>query len=63
MIKDKRVAFGLFVVLVAIFWNVLEFLYGTFITHNGYTFSVGTGMMLPLGLSLVLGYLLFLRRD
>ena len=63
MIKDKKVAFGLFVAVVVIFWNILEFLYGTFITHNGYTFSMGTGVMLPLGLSLVVGYLLILRRD
>ena len=43
----------IFVVLFAGMWNLLDFLYSTFITHSGYTFSFSTDMIMPLAVLLV----------
>ena len=39
MIKNKYVAFGLFVALFLVLWHLLDFLFNTFITGKGYQFS------------------------
>ena len=61
MIKNRTVAFVIFVVLFMIFWNLLDFIWATLITKNPYRFSAGTDLGFPLVIALVIGYLLFLR--
>lgn len=60
--KDKYIAYGLFFILFTAFWNLLDFLYATLITHSGYRFGVGTDLFIPLVVAGVSGYLLFLRK-
>jgi len=60
--KNKYIAYGLFLILFTVFWNLLDFLYATLITHSGYRFGVGTDLFIPLVVAGVLGYLLFLRK-
>ena len=62
MIKNKYAAFGLFIVLFFVFWHLLDFLYNTFITKNGYQFSPIIDLTIPLIVSVTIGYLLFLRK-
>jgi len=63
MVKDKKTAFVIFVVIFTALWNLLDFLYSTLITKSGYQFKSTTDLMIPLGLALVLGYLQFLRSE
>ena len=63
MVKDKKMAFVIFVVIFMALWNLLDFLYSTLITKSGYQFKSTTDLMIPLGLALVLGYLQFLRNE
>jgi len=63
MVKDKKTAFVIFVVIFMALWNLLDFLYSTLITKSGYQFKSTTDLMVPLGLALVLGYLQFLRNE
>jgi F0F1-type ATP synthase membrane subunit a len=63
MVKDKKTAFVIFVVIFTALWNLLDFLYSTLITKSGYQFKSTTDLMIPLGLALVLGYLQFLRNE
>ena len=62
MIKNKYVAFGLFVVLFFAFWHLLDFLYNTLITKNGYQFSPIIDLTIPLVAAVTIGYLLFIRK-
>lgn len=63
MVKDKKTAFVIFVVIFMALWNLLDFLYSTFITKAGYQFRTSTDLLIPLGMALVLGYLQFLRNE
>jgi F0F1-type ATP synthase membrane subunit a len=63
MVKDKKTAFVIFVVIFMALWNLLDFLYSTLISKSGYQFKSTTDLMIPLGLALVLGYLQFLRNE
>ena len=56
--KDKRVAFGLYVVLFMVFWNLLDFI---FIVKGSYHFSGGIDLGLPLAIALISGYFFFLK--
>ena len=62
MIKNKYIAFALFVVLVIIFWNLLAYLFSTLITGHVYQFSAGNDLGFPLAAAAIMGYLLFLRK-
>ena len=62
MIKNKYVAFGLFVALFFAIWQLLDFLYNTFITKIGYQFSPIIDLTVPLVVAVTIGYLLFLRK-
>lgn len=61
MIKNKYAAYGLFVILFLVFWNILDGLYTSLITGNSYAFGAGRDLITPLALAAVSGYLLFLR--
>ena len=60
--KNKYIAYGLFLILFTVFWNLLDFLYATVITHSGYRFGAGTDLLIPIVVACVSGYLLVLRR-
>ena len=51
---NKKIAFGLFVILFLVFWNVLDFLFATFVTRNGYQFNGMTDLAVPLAAGKVL---------
>ena len=61
MIKNKKLAFGLFVVLFMAFWNLLDFIWTAVISKGAYHFSGGSDLAIPLVLAIVTGYILFLR--
>ena len=61
MIKDKKPAYGLFVVLAVVLWNLLDYLWSVFIAGNPYHFSGATDVGAPLIPAIIIGYLLFLR--
>ena len=61
MIKNKKLAFVLFVVLFLMAWNMLDYLYSVALTRSAFRFSSGTDLLLPLIISVVTGALLFLR--
>ena len=56
MIKNKYVAFVLFVIVFMAFWNLADYLYTTFITNGAYHFTAGADGALPLALAIVSGY-------
>ncbi len=62
MIKNKYIAFGLFVVLFMAFWNLLDYLYSTFIAKSAYQFGAGIDLGLPIVVAIVAGYFAFLRK-
>ena len=63
MIKNKYVAFVLFVIVFMAFWNLADYLYTTFITNGAYHFTAGADGALPLALAIVSGYLLEKRNS
>ena len=63
MIKDKRIAFALYVILFVVFWNILDILYMTFVSGTGYTAGKGFDIDTPLLLGLVTGYLFFIAKS
>lgn len=62
MIKNKYVAFGLFVVLFLAFWHLFDFLFNTFVTGKGYQFSPIIDLAVPLATAIAVGCLLFIRK-
>ena len=58
--KTREVCMKLFLSLVVyiigftVVWNILDFLYSTYITGNGYQFSISSDMITPLTLMLII---------
>lgn len=63
MIKNKYVAFVLFVVAFLALWNLADYLFTTFITRGTYQFAVGIDGVIPAVIAVVCGYFLFLRKN
>ena len=63
MVRSKYVAFVLYLVMVLVFWNVLDLLYVSFITRSVYAFSMGAGLMTPLISGIITGYLFIFKTD
>ncbi len=61
MIKNKYVVFILHIVMVAVFWTLLEWLYTVYITHGSYQFSAGRDLPLPVIIGAVSGWLFYLK--
>lgn len=61
MIKNKTASFVIFVVVAVVFWNILELIYSSFITKSGYQFDPAKSLGTPAVISIMVGYLLFLR--
>lgn len=62
MIKNKVVAFILFLVLFLVFWNMLDLLYCAVITRSSYHFAGLGDLGLPVIIAAVVGWLLILRK-
>lgn len=62
MIKNNKIAFGLFVVIFLIIWNAAEYLYTTFITRSAYQFTTAKDLIEPLVVSILIGWFIFLRK-
>lgn len=62
MIRNKYVALALFIVVALTIWNLLDYLYCTFITRSVYQFTVGGDLGFPFTGAVVIGYLLFLYK-
>jgi len=62
MIKNKYAAYILFIIAFLAFWNLLDYLYSTFITGGSYHFTAGSDMGLPVVVAVAVGYILFLRK-
>lgn len=62
MIKNKIVAFCLFIAIWMAFWNIADYLYCAFITKSTYRFTTGNDLLVPLIVSVVVGYFVILRK-
>ena len=62
MIRNRIVAFGLFVVVFLLIWNLLDLLYASFIVGSAYQFKPVTDLAVQLITAFLIGYLLFLRK-
>lgn len=56
---EKCLKFALFIIVFIGFSILLNFLYSTFITGSEYQFNVGTDILTPVTISLIIGYTLF----
>ena len=63
MVKNKYVAFVLFVIIFMAFWNLADFLFTTFITSGEYHFAAGTDGVIPAAVAVASGYFLFVRNN
>ena len=63
MIKDKKAAFALYVVLFILIWNIAEKLWLIFVDGNGYNITVGFHIATPLIVAVVTGYLFFVAKQ
>ncbi len=63
MVKNKYVAFVLYIIAFLAFWNLADYLYTTFLTGGAYHFTAGVDGALPVGIAIVSGYLLFVRKN
>lgn len=61
MIKDKKTAFVIYVVLFVVLWNIAEILWRT-ITGSG-SDAAGVNIAIPLVAAIVTGYLFFIARN
>ena len=62
MIMNKYAAFILFIIAFMALWNLVDYLYSTFITGSSYQFTAVSDMGLPVVVAVVVGYILFLRK-
>ena len=60
---DKKAAFAIYIVIFMAVWQLLEFLYGRFITGSGFQFSVMSNIVFPLILAAVTGYFAVMKKD
>ncbi len=63
MIKDKRTAFALYVVLFMVFWNIADILWASFVNGAGHDFAIGFDIVTPLIAAIVTGYLFFIAKQ
>ena len=60
MIKDKKTAFAIYVVLFVVFWNLVEMLWRT--SSGAGNNAAGFDIVTPLIVAIVTGYLFFVAR-
>ena len=59
---NRKIAFGLFVVLFVVFWDFLDFLYTVLVIGNSYQFDKNVGLVYPIVPAIIIGYFVFLRK-
>ena len=52
--NKKLLAIVEYVIGFVLVWNVLDFLYSTFITRTAYHFSLSQDMLIPLGMMVII---------
>ena len=62
MVKNKYIAFGLFIIVFLAVWNLADYLYTTLITNGTYHFGAVVDGVIPVVVAIVVGFLLFLRK-
>ena len=62
MIRNKYVAFALYVTLTIVFYNVLDYVHKTFITGAGYQFTLTTDLVTPVLIGICLFLLTTMRK-
>ncbi|MDO5439269.1 MAG: hypothetical protein Q4F09_04515 [Erysipelotrichaceae bacterium] len=58
MIRNKYLAFALFVLFYTIFWNLMLWVFN----QSTFAFTVPGNVIVPLATAIVLGYLFYLRK-
>lgn len=61
-LKNKYLAYALFIVIVVGFFNLFDYIYSEFITKSGFQFTAAADIGLPALVAAIMGYLLFLRK-
>ena len=61
MIKNRIVAYGIYIAIFLLFWNALDYL-SSLLTREACRFTVGADLVTPLTVAAVTGYILFLRQ-
>ncbi len=61
MIKNKYLAYALYVAAFIAFWNAADFVCATWITRSGYHFSALRELVEPLLVGAEIGYFAILR--
>ena len=59
MIRNKKTAFAIYVVLFILMWNLAEILWLTFVDGSGYVLTAGVDIATPLIVAIVTGYLFY----
>ena len=59
---NKKKAYAIFVIMMLIFWDLIDFTFQVLVEKKTYVFSAGQNLIMPLVMAGVLGYLLILRR-
>ena len=62
MIKNKKIAFVLFVVLFLALWTALDWLYSALITKSSFHWTAAADLFTPLAVAIAVGYFAFLRK-
>ena len=52
--NKKLLAIVEYIIGFVLVWNVLDFLYSTFITRTAYHFSLSRDMLMPLGMMVII---------
>lgn len=60
MLRNKYLKVIIYVIVVILFWNLLDYVYHTFITKVPYQFEA-FDLLTPGGLGIISAYLFFLR--
>ena len=63
MIKNNWAAFILFITAMLAAWNLLDYLYSTFITGSAYRFAASSDLGLPVVVAVIIGYFLFVKNN
>jgi len=63
MIRNKYIAFVMFVIIFLALWNLADYLYATLITNETYHFAAGSDGVIPAAVAIVSGYLIFIRNN
>ena len=61
MNKSKIIPYIIFLVAFVAAWNLVDYIYMTFITKSGYSFGIAGNIIVPMVIALVTGYFCILK--